>query len=468
MRFSSFAMISLLISTPTIVAAQENQPLPATTDGVDPLTAEEALILDGQVYAQRYGVSFEEAMTRLVIMAGTADQIDTIERDLSQELSGIYFDNGPNFQVVVRTTGQRNRPDGRIEARTPLGLARIAAGEIAQKARGRGLQVTTAQLELAGNVLRRANKANVKFTSGAKKSKRSVRAEIEQNFGAVKAALPNLQTLFYDEVSGDVVAEVVGSASSVNVPPDVARRFSVSLQIKGIPNPIQDTTLRGGSQLWYAAVNSAQCTSAFVGWAPKGSASHATVFGIFTAGHCTSAGHGIGYKDATGKMFTLIEDPGLSLDNDSADIRFLKAPVGLGAAAQFFANRNEAARTLTGRRTIASTTGTVSNQGITSTATTGTFVCFYGRRTGPTNGQGCGEVTYNGYSYAGGSGYFVRIKGTFACNQGDSGAPVFAHTTAFGVQNGCVTLSNSPVANELDYTSTDAAYAYGYTLSYGS
>jgi hypothetical protein len=431
------------------------------------MSAEEALVLDGRAYAQRYGVSLEEAMTRLTIMTGTVEQVDAIERSLGEELSGVHFDNGPEFRVVVRTTGQRSRPDGKIEARTPPGLARIAAGEIAAKAKGRGLQISAAELEQAGAVIRRTNRANVKFTPGAPNSKRSARAEMERNFAAFKAALPNLQTLMYDERTGNIVAEVVGSVGSAAIPSDLARRFSVPVQLKWIPNPIQDTTLRGGSQLWYAAVNSVQCTTAFVGWAPPpAGASHSTEFGIFTAGHCTSGGHGIGYKDATGRMFTLVEDPGLLLDTSSADIRFLKAPVGLGGSAQFFANRNEAARTLTGRRTIASTTGTVSNQGVASTATTGTFVCFYGLRTGPTNGQGCGEVTYNGFSFSGGSGYFVRIKGTFACNSGDSGAPVFAHTTAFGVQNGCVTLSNSPVANELDYTSMDAAYAYGYKLSY--
>lgn len=460
--------MSLLIAAATPVLAQDTQSLPVSSDGAKPMSAEEALVYDGQAYAQRYGVSLEEAMARLVVMAGTANQIDMIESELGQELSGIYFNNGPDFHVVVRTTGERGRPSSRIESRTPPGFTRTTAGQIAQKASGRGLQISTAQLELAGNVIHRTNRADVRFTPGAKSSKRSVREEIGRNFNAVKAALPDLHALFYDEVSGSVTAEVVGSPSSVDIPVDVARRFSVPLEIKWIPNPIQRTTLRGGSQLWYAAANSPQCTTAFVGWAPKGTAPHATETGVFTAGHCASAGHGIGYKDASGKMYTLVEDAGLFLNTGNADIRFLKTPFGLGSASEFYANRNEAARTLTGRRTIASTTGTDSNQGAASTATTGTFVCFYGMRTGPTNGQGCGEVTFNGYGYDAGPGYFVRIKGTFACNSGDSGAPVFAYTTAFGVLSGCITLSNSPVANQMDYTSMDAAAAYGYTLWYGN
>lgn len=448
-------------------AGQDTQPLPASTDAIEPMSSEEALVLDAKAYSQRYSVSLEEAMQRLIVMAGSAEQIDAIEKELGDDLSGAYFDNGAEFQLVVRTRGSRNLPGRRLEGRVPPGQARRASGNNSAQAGAGRLLVTAADLNLADAVIRRPKGAMVKFNPGGKGSKRQVSREIERNFSAVRAALPTLQALHYDDTTGNVVAEVVGAQGSAQVSEALTNRFSVPINIKWLPNAIQKVTLRGGAQLWYSTANSAQCTTGFVGWAPPpAGGSHSTEFGVFTAGHCVSAGYGIGFKDTTGKMFNLIEDRGLFLDTASADIRFLKAPAGLGAASQFFGNRNEAARTLTGRRTIASTTGTVTNQGSASTATTGTFVCFYGLRTGPSNGQGCGEVTFNGFSYSGGAGYYVRIKGNFACNQGDSGGPVFAYTTAFGLTSGCVTLSNSPVANELDYTSMDAAYAYGYKLSY--
>lgn len=463
----SIAPLLPFCGTPTL--AQNATPLPPVSDGIEPISAEEALLVDAQHYAKDFNVSLEEAMKRLVVMAGTVEQVDAIEKEFGPTMSGVYFDNGPAFQLVVRVTDQTAPAGRRIERGAANGLAKKATGEIAQKARGRGVQLATADIDLAASVLRRVNNAPVNFRSGGRGSKRSIRGEIERNFDETKAAFPTLQALLYDEISANIVVEAIGVSGSREVPPQLAAKFSAPVEIKWVPNAMQKITLRGGAQLYYASANSPSCTTGFVGWAPPApGASHSTDFGVFTAGHCVSSGFGIGYKDATGKMFTLVEDPGLNLNNYSADIRFLKYVVGLGAAAQFTANKNEAPRTLTGRRTIASTTGTVTNQGITSTATTGTYVCFYGMKTGPVTGQGCGSVTYNGYTYLSSAvGSMVRIKGTFACDRGDSGGPVFANTVAFGVAAGCVRPSPTPSAgNELDYTSMDAAYTAGYKLSY--
>ena len=476
---TSCAGLCMLVALGGQVIAQDGQSeLPEVTDDVELITAEEALVIDGKAYAERYGVSLEEAMRRLTIMAGTAEEIDALEEEFGDQLAGIYFQNGQDFELVVRLTGAEARNARRLERRAERREARRDARREARRAERRaqrraerrGISVSEAEAQLAAKVIEQDASTEVVFEPRARQSKRAVRKEMRQAYDAIKLAIPTLEAVLYDEVEGNVVIRAIGSAEVV---PDsaiepFASRFTVPVILERKAEPLSDVTLRGGAQLYYASANTNQCTTGFVGWAPpKSGQGHSTEFGIFTAGHCRSEGFGIGYKDASGKMHTLIEDSGLLLDNLGADIRFLKAPVGLGAASEFYADNNTSARKLTGRRTIASTTGTVVNQGKASTATRGTFVCFYGMRTGPANGQGCGEVTYNGISYGGGTGYFVEFKGTFACNQGDSGSPVFAYSTAFGVVSGCRILTNTPaINNELAYTSMDAAYDKGYRLSY--
>lgn len=479
----SSAGLSVMFALCYPAIAQDGQSeLPEVNDDVELITPEEALVIDGKAYAERYGVSLEEAMRRLTIMAGTAEEIDALEEEFGDQLAGIYFQNGQEFELVVRLTGAEARNARRLERRAERREARRDARREARReerraqrraerrAERRGISVTEAEEQLAAKIIEQDTSTEVVFKPRARQSKRAVRREMQQAYDAIKLAVPSLEAILYDEVEGNVVIRAIGSDKSVpdSVIEPFASRFSVPLILERKAEPIKEVTLRGGSQLYYAALNQKQCTTGFVGWAPpKSGQSHSTEFGIFTAGHCKSEGHGIGYKDTSGKMHTLTEDNGLFLNNMSADIRFLKAPVGLGAASEFYADKNTAARKLTGRRTIASTTGTVLNQGKASTATRGTFVCFYGMRTGPTNGQGCGEVTYNGFTYGGETGFFVEFKGTFACNQGDSGAPVFAYNTAFGVVSGCRILTNTPVSNnELSYTSMDAAYDKGYRLSY--
>lgn len=70
---------------------------------------------------------------------------------------------------------------------------------------------------------------------------------------------------------------------------------------------------------------------------------------------------------------------------------FLRFPAGLTGVSQFYANKNEAARTLTGRRTLGTTD-------VASGTAQGTYVCYYGLTSSPTYGQGCGEVKYKEFA----------------------------------------------------------------------
>ena len=76
---TSCAGLCMLVALGGQVIAQDGQSeLPEVTDDVELITAEEALVIDGKAYTERYGVSLEEAMRRLTIMAGTAEEIDAL------------------------------------------------------------------------------------------------------------------------------------------------------------------------------------------------------------------------------------------------------------------------------------------------------------------------------------------------------------------------------------------------------
>lgn len=472
----AITIASAALFTPAITAAQdEASKLPETTDAVLIVSAEEALAIDGKAYAARYGVSLEEAMRRILIMASTSEQVAALESEFSEQVSGIYFDNSGAFQLIVQLTEKEQRAARRLERKAVRTELRGALSDARQEARDLGLRgqdrtqfVNSAEKELAATMIAADISAPIVFKPNARKSKKDVRKAMERQFEAIQARFDNLEGILYDEVEGTVVVRLIGRDTLMTsvAQQELQSLFEVPVRVELVPNRMQDTVLRGGLAMETRA-GEPGCTTGFVGWAPpKPGESHSTEFGIFTAGHCRT--YAEAFRDASGRQHTLTVHPSLNLDNNNGDIAFWIAPVGLSAQPQFYANKNEAARTLTGRRTRASTTGTVTNLGQNSTATSGTFVCFYGRKTGPVTGQACGEVTYNGFQYNSASaGYLVEIEGDFACFGGDSGAPVFAYTIAFGIENGCRVVSTTVVQNNtMHYTSMDLAYDRGFRLSY--
>ena len=180
------------------------------------------------------------------------------------------------------------------------------------------------------------------------------------------------------------------------------------------------------------------------------------------------------YRDSDGKRYQMITDTAFDDWTTTSDIMFMRLPTGLSGTPYFIADKGEAARRLTGRRTLSST-----NAKDEPTVAEGSFICFYGRNTGPVSGQSCGEVISKGVRfgttsaepnmiYASGTAYYVRVDGpssSMKCIGGDSGAPWFAYTTAFGVMSRCAEnhVGTTTVAY---YTSMDSAYAKGYRLGY--
>ena len=158
------------------------------------------------------------------------------------------------------------------------------------------------------------------------------------------------------------------------------------------------------------------------------------------------------------------------------------APTGVG---QFFADTASPARAVTSTRSRTSTNAASGGTSTTVGTTTGSFVCHLGQDSAGSGYfvQSCGEVVSTNGSktsspLAGGTYVVVRNTqtgagsvttsgtGTLKCFPGDSGGPVFANTTAFGIMSACSWKNNvtgGTVSYAL-YTSVDFFSNIGVTI----
>jgi hypothetical protein len=451
-KSSKLALFALLVSTGTTFAihAQPAGESPQGPESADPgpvLTPEETLVLDAKAYMQIHGVSLEEAMRRMIVMASASEEIEALEAQHGAELAGTYFEHGPEFRLVMRLTGRQARPSATLQHRGRPAGARPAGDRGALR---RGLGISDAEVGTAERVINAGVSTPVEFRAGAGATRHAAREAISRNGAALAAAFPNIDFVAFDQRDGSVVVKYYEPAGeSVDAAAATARLervLGLPVRAERVRGPIMPAALRGGTA--YRLNGGLWCTVAFSARDPSNRE------GFFTAGHCNQAGT-LTYVDTATHTLTL--DTTSVTYTNAGDWMFVRVPSSLTALAEIIGNNNEPPRAITGRRTLASTAQ-------------GSTVCFYGRTTGPLVGQGCGDITYvalhYGCSVSCPAGYHVEMVGTMACNGGDSGAPVFAWNTAFGIVRGCEPQGNTKVSTRLAYTSTDMPYSRGYSLKY--
>ncbi len=441
------------------------------------LTAEEALVLDARSYATSYNVSLDEAMMRIAIMSGTGEDIEALGEELNNEVSGMYFDNGPNFGLKVKTTGVKQREERRLMRRAARQADRKAERQAArQKARqaarqaGRKVKpVSEAELAKAEAVLDTDVSTPVQFISGAQVSRKQMRSAIQSSFDQIRSLVKGLSGIAYDEKEGDVVVQIVQQDASLSDADKAAvgALFPVPVKFEMLAKPIGPVQAQGGRALTDRN-GEILCTAAFVGFDPSNRP------GVFTAAHCDAIGGLPMYiRDVTGLHSPLTIDTNLNLYTTRDDILFLRTPTNLKALPQFIANKGEAARTLVGRRSLATTT-------VASGTVQGSYACFYGMTSSVVHGQGCGTVRYKEFAastlysqgkmtVASGQSYYVQVQGATSgmrCAGGDSGAPWFLNNIAFGIMSSCNENAINGSSSVANYTSMDAAYARAYKLAY--
>ncbi len=381
-------------------------------DDVKPGSRQEAIAADAKAYSSASGLTLAQAHIRMRTADKMGEPLAHIRKKFSERLAGIYFEDAPRFKVLVRLTGHK--------------------------------PVAPTSLKLDGV------KVPVEFITGARSTLDVLVTSISAKTQDLVTMVPGLDGVGTDERTGEIVLNVFAEGSDrkalATLNPDVEQLLGHPARIDFEDYPAMDADVRGGAKI--TSSSGSYCTSGFVVKNTSGTT------GVLTAAHCEGMNT---YYNPSGTTHPLDIAVGEVKDSDQDVEVHTSSAV---ERAEFYADSTAAARTLTGRR-------------LRSSTAVGDQVCHRGE----TTGYSCGTVELTNYAptYAGACGtqtcapVWVKVQGgpTTACYQGDSGGPVFASQTAFGLLKG--TAASGAGAGQCSYfiyMSTDYISS-GWSLLYG-
>jgi hypothetical protein len=439
----------------------------------EPISDDAALSRDAAVYARQYGVDQAEAARRIKLMVSAQNVADSEEAGEQEDLVAAFFDHGREFKLVVETAGTAKAKKVR-----PVAI-RGKPGE---------------QIDLP-----------VEYRKVNRPTKSAIRKIFREKNNMIERLFPEALITSYDERNG------VLSLTFEQGKPIADREKKVTQLQNSIGVPVRilwgpaDTRIgmRGGLQGYRPSGTSyiQNCTLGFAAQAPGPGYEQ----GYITAGHCSNDYY---WKEPTGTSYTRLNVR--DFQTATGDWQFV-----WGAPVERLIKADTGSfRSITGRRTAGSTcektgTSTVNDTAILvgsadcNGATSGTFVCWYpGHYSQPVSGahgthsvghpgvgQQCGEVNARAVKMdrCGPTGttvcdyWWVEVipkegQPTMVAGEGDSGSPVFAWNTAFGIMTNAGwygadgNLLYSDPANgrvtHMWYTPIDEVYNKGYQLLY--
>jgi len=341
----------------------------------------DALAQDAAEYAKHNGVPLEEAIFRLRAQQDSVAATDRIALLYKDRLAGISIEHHPEYRIVVLLTGDQ-----------PVADEAVAAG-------GRTIGIT--------------------FHTGAPATRDRIVAAIEKHQAEIRAALPRPPGMGVDPRTGELVVMLNGADADAI---DVAAMTGKLTDIAGVPvrlrvlgrdaNAAMD--VGGGSRV--VGINPVDgrryaCTTGFV-------VTNGARTGVVTSAHCPDT---LSYVDRARRETPLefIGQWGWGFQ----DVQVHVSPEPLRPL--FYADTAKTeARPVTTWRNRSSTRA-------------GDMVCHRGE----TTGYSCSEVELVDFAPAGdlcGGAClptWVAANGPI-CRGGDSGAPVFSGTVAFGIVKG--------------------------------
>ncbi|GAA0335146.1 hypothetical protein GCM10009087_51870 [Sphingomonas oligophenolica] len=347
-------------------------------------TGDEALAQDAGEYARLYAVPIDEAMRRLRAQEETVATTDRLQDLYGDRLAGLYIEHRPAYRIVVLLTGSDPVPD---------------------------------QTVFAGGMT-----VPIVFRTGAPASRTRILGAITQHQAEIRAAVPHPPSMGVDPRTGQLVLMVDGAdidrigQDALKARIEAIAKVPVRIRVQDRPEVnLEDVNLVGGGGR-VEGMNPADgkryaCTSGFV-------VTDGARDGVVTAAHCpdTLAYYG---PDRSQLPLQFLGQWGWGYQ----DVQLHVSEQALQPL--FYADtRKTMARTVTGARNRTSTR-------------VGDVVCHRGERTG----YSCAEVELVDFApsgdLCGGAclATWVAVAGP-NCKGGDSGAPVFNGTTAFGLVKG--------------------------------
>ena len=359
---------------PPVVALSPN--MAPLTPG--PQSESQALLQDGAEYARQYDVPVEEAIRRLRAQADTVPATDAIADRYRSRLAGVTIEHRPQYRIVVALTGV-----------APVSPETIDAG---------GMRVP------------------VVFRTGARATREQVMWAMTNYQAAIRAALPSPPSMGLDPRTGELVIAIGNAAPTEReaIRARIAAITGVPVRILVIEDRETNLAPEGGARV--EGINAVDgrryyCTTGFT-------VTDGMRYGVTTAAHCPDL---LSYRDPRGGTVPLEYLGQWGWGYQDVQINLSAVPL----SPLFFV---DAARTI--ERPV------VSQRARTSTRS-GDFVCHRGERTG----YSCATIEFTDFAPAGdlcGGAClpnWVTVAGPI-CKGGDSGAPVFSGTTAFGILKG--------------------------------
>jgi hypothetical protein len=295
-------------------------------------------------------------------------------------LAGISVQHRPDFRIIVLLAGDE-----------PVPAEQIRAG---------GLDVP------------------VEFRTGAPATRQQVLHALEVHQPAIRAAYPNAQGMGLDQRTGALVlmlkGDAIGSDAARRIEAEIELLTAVPVRVRLLDRPDLDLAVEGGARV--VGVDPADgrtyaCTTGFP-------VTDGHRDGMITAAHCPDAAT---YLDVDGSRVPLEFVGQWGARYQDVQVHVTGAPVG----PFFYADRaRRSSRRVTAARARASTRA-------------GDTVCRFGEATG----YSCSEVELTDFSPPGAlcagpcEPVWVTVTGP-KCRNGDSGGPIFAGTTAFGITKG--------------------------------
>ena len=357
-------------------------------------TPHEALAQDAAEYARNVGVTPDEAARRLRAQAESVPFTDAIRRTYAPRLAGVSIEHKPVFRIRVLLTGN-----------TPVADRVISAG-------GMAVPVT--------------------FQTGARVTAQQVVAAMYRHREAIRAIVPH-DGMGHDARTGTLVVMADTGDLAGRTAEAVAARIEavtgVPVRIRILNGPNGEFASPGGGRLEGDNPQDGKryfCTTGFV-------VTDGAQTGIVTAAHCPDQ---VEYQDEAKARVPLRFAGGWG-----SQFQDVQVHVGGGERQPLF-RASDALRPQLGRRLRAGTRA-------------GETVCHRGE----SSGYSCAQVELTDYAppgdLCGGACHptWVTVSGP-GCRNGDSGGPVFAGTTAFGILKGGNYASDGR-CNFYYYMSTD-------------
>lgn len=424
MKKSSFILGIVSTLTATIALSA----VPETT-----LVFESTLKQDAEKYAQITKSEPEKVYRRFLTEHYSTSIIEELRTKYKNRLAGIYIEHEPYSRVVVKLVGNTKEVSKSFSIPQPQYVK---------------LRQITTPIEL-----------KIEFQENAQYTTQQLNDVLESRSKEIAAIYPNLQGMFVDEKTGGIVLTIIKGNDDQKKLEKVKSLLNLPVRLMIVGAPLSKQAVRGSGTI-LNSVTGAGCTTGFVVKQNSGSTT-----GVATAGHCGQNNASANYIGVDGATHTLThQTASLTSTND------VKWYTTSGTnEAKFYANSATTPRTLTGRRSQASTT-------------VGQNYCHYGM----TTGFSCGDVTSvaykpvqsNGGALCGPSNN-IQCSNTWialvppsgspglACAGGDSGGPWFVSTVAVGIHSMGASRGNAIGQCDLAiYMSTDRLNAIGVQLLY--